>query len=178
MPEAYVVAAGSLLGVAINSDGYSAPVGKVDTLTLYPMTFDEFLYAAGQREFDAGAITENYVAQTLSASGFNLFYWTSQGKAELDFVIDLGSEKAIPLEVKSSDNVRSKSLSVYCDKYKPPYALRISTKNFGFENGIRSIPLYAAFCIKASMQNKKNCSGMPKVEMSHHQNSDFVNKDE
>ena len=134
MPEAYVVATGSLLGVAINSDGYSAPVGKVDTLTLYPMTFDEFLCAAGQREFDAEAITENYVAQTLSASGFNLFYWTSQGKAELDFVIDLGSEKAIPLEVKSSDNVRSKSLSVYCDKYKPPYALRISTKNFGFES--------------------------------------------
>ena len=53
MPEACVVAAGSLLGVAVNREGYSAPVGKVDTYTLHPMTFDEFLRAVGQ-----GALVE------------------------------------------------------------------------------------------------------------------------
>jgi len=32
-------------------------------------------------------------------------------------------------------------------KYKSAYGIRISRKNFGFENGIKSVPLYAAFCI-------------------------------
>ena len=59
MPEAYVAAAGSLLGVAVNREGYSAPVGKVDTLTLPPMTFDEFLSALGQERLAKG-IRESY----------------------------------------------------------------------------------------------------------------------
>ena len=32
-------------------------------------------------------------------------------------------------------------------KYNPEYAVKISSKNFGFENNIKSIPLYAVFCI-------------------------------
>lgn len=54
----------------------------------------------------------------------------------------------IPVEVKASDNNKSKSLNVYMDKYKPKYGIRISTKNFGYENNIKSIPLYATFLIK------------------------------
>lgn len=46
-PEYAVVAAGSLLGVAIH-DGVSFPVGKVDTLELHPMCFREFLEAMGE----------------------------------------------------------------------------------------------------------------------------------
>lgn len=46
-PEYHVVAAGSLLGVAINREKYSFPVGKVITKTLYPLRFDEFLAATG-----------------------------------------------------------------------------------------------------------------------------------
>lgn len=322
MPQAHVVAAGSLLGVAVSREGYSAPVGKVDVLTLRPMTFDEYLRAAGQgalvegirrcyesnepyflheraldlfrsymlvggmpeavlvhvetqdfaetasvqetildlyiadmakyaqpietarimeawrsipaqlakenRKFqyktvrsggrasqyesalawlsaaglvdrctqitsgqlplaahenrdafkvyqadtgllaarmglrpallfdeearkgiDAGALTENYVAQALAAQGFDLRYWVSKGKAEVDFVIDAGLSKAVPLEVKSSRNVRSKSLGVYREKYEPELSIRLSTKNFGFEGGVKSVPLYAAFCIGA-----------------------------
>ena len=54
----------------------------------------------------------------------------------------------IPIEVKSSDNIRSRSLNEYVNKYSPEYSIRISSKNFGFENNIKSIPLYAVFCIK------------------------------
>lgn len=54
----------------------------------------------------------------------------------------------IPVEVKAGDNTQSKSLNIYKEKYNPSYSNRISTKNFGFKNGIKSIPLYAAFCIK------------------------------
>lgn len=105
--------------------------------------FDE----EARKELDAGPLAENYMAQALTAQKLNLAYWVSNGKAEVDFVIDLGLPKAVPLEVKSSSNVRSRSLSVYREKYRPPYAVRLSTKNFGMENGIKSIPLYAAFCI-------------------------------
>ena len=52
------------------------------------------------------------------------------------------------IEVKASDNITSKSLNSYIKKYNPKYSIRISTKNFGFENNIKSIPLYAAFLIK------------------------------
>jgi len=39
------------------------------------------------------------------------------------------------------------ALKYFCERYKPAMVYRVSTKNFGFENGIKSIPLYAVFCI-------------------------------
>ena len=45
-PEQHVIAAGSLLGV-IHHPGESYPVGKVNILRLYPMSFEEFLWARG-----------------------------------------------------------------------------------------------------------------------------------
>ena len=38
--------------------------------------------------------------------------------------------------------------NMYINEYNPKYAIRFSTRNFGFENNIKSIPLYAVFCIK------------------------------
>ncbi|MGN0807203.1 MAG: ATP-binding protein [Candidatus Coproplasma sp.] len=93
-----------------------------------------------------GMMAESFVAEQLTALGYPLHYWTSQNSAEIDFVIQQG-EYSIPVEVKSADNVRAKSLKIYMEKYNPPYAIRISTKNFGYENGIKSIPLYAVFCL-------------------------------
>ena len=48
-PEYHIAAAGSLLGVAINRQHYSFPVGKVETLTLYPLDFEEYLGARSQK---------------------------------------------------------------------------------------------------------------------------------
>lgn len=45
----HIVAAGSLLGLSINRSSYSFPVGKVDMLTMYPLTFDEFLLATANK---------------------------------------------------------------------------------------------------------------------------------
>ena len=94
-----------------------------------------------------GAIAENYVANELVFNGYDLYYWSSNRVAEIDFLIDT-EEGVIPIEVKASDNVNSKSLNYYISKYKPKYSIRISTKNFGFDNNIKSVPLYAVFCIK------------------------------
>lgn len=93
-----------------------------------------------------GLLAENYVAEQLVAQGYRLNYWESGGKAELDFVIRQ-NDSVVPVEVKSADNVRARSLKVFIDKYSPSYSIRISAKNFGFENGIKSIPLYAVFCL-------------------------------
>jgi hypothetical protein len=93
-----------------------------------------------------GGITENFVANALACNGYELFYWESDSSAEVDFVI-MKDDIIIPIEVKSGVNIRSYSLSSYVKKYQPEYAIRISERNFGFENGIKSVPLYAAYLI-------------------------------
>ena len=94
-----------------------------------------------------GMMAETFVAEQLVANGLSLHYWTSGNSAEVDFVVQQDGH-SIPVEVKSSNNVKAKSLQTYIKKYSPKYSIRISAKNFGNENGIRSIPLYALFCIK------------------------------
>jgi len=94
-----------------------------------------------------GLLAEGYIACEMEAAGIALHYWRSENNAEVDFVIE-NKDGVIPLEVKSAENVQSKSLRVFCDKHNPPYAVRISTKNFGFINKIKSLPLYAAFCLQ------------------------------
>jgi len=94
-----------------------------------------------------GALTENYVMQALVTNGFTPYYWSSPGKAELDFVFQDRQGNVIPLEVKSAENVKAKSLKLFMSLYKPPYGIRVSAKNFGFENNIKSIPLYGVFCL-------------------------------
>ena len=93
-----------------------------------------------------GAIAENYVAQAFTANRTPLFYWKNNNTAEVDFVMQKGID-VIPVEVKAGIRVKSKSLTIFIEKYRCPYGIRLSKKNFGFENGIKSIPLYAAFCI-------------------------------
>ena len=93
-----------------------------------------------------GPLTENYVANELRIKGYELYYWESEGIAELDFVIQKDFA-IIPIEVKSSIHTKSRSLDIYMKEKKPKYAIRISEKNFGLENGIKAVPLYAVFCI-------------------------------
>lgn len=94
-----------------------------------------------------GVIAENYVATQLIANNNSLIYWESGNQAEVDFVL-YNDDGIIPIEVKASDNIGSQSLNVYMKRYNPKYAIRISTKNFGYKNNIKSVPLYATFLIK------------------------------
>lgn len=93
-----------------------------------------------------GPLTENYVANELRINGYELYYWESNGKAELDFMIQKDTN-IIPIEVKSSTNTKARSLDLFKKLYHPKYAIRISEKNFGLENNIKSVPLYGVFCI-------------------------------
>jgi predicted AAA+ superfamily ATPase len=93
-----------------------------------------------------GALAENFVAQEFARKRYDLFYWKSEDTAEVDFVLQFETE-IIPVEVKKGKRNRSRSLDIFKKKYNCPYAIRISQKNFGFENNIKSVPLYAVFCL-------------------------------
>jgi predicted AAA+ superfamily ATPase len=93
-----------------------------------------------------GMISENYVAQALVCNGFPLFYWKNENTAELDFVLQMAGE-VVPVEVKKGKRTKSASFNLFMKQYKSGYGIRISGKNFGFENNIRSVPLYAVWCL-------------------------------
>lgn len=89
-----------------------------------------------------GALTEQYVLQEMVANGITPFYWSSSATAEVDFVFKHGSD-VYPLEVKAEENLQSKSLKVYRDKYNPPVSFRASMRDYRKESWLTNIPLYA-----------------------------------
>ena len=107
---------------------------------------EDVLYRSGELNDFKGGMTENYVCSQLIASGYPCYFWMSARGAEVDFIIQRDG-KILPIEVKSSENTKAKSLNVYIDTYKPSYAVKLSAKNFGFEDRKKTIPLYAAFCL-------------------------------
>ena len=79
--------------------------------------------------------------------GYDLFYWTSDQTAELDFLLQCGME-ILPIEVKKGTKVRSRSLDVYRKRYDVANAVRFSERNFGREGTLISLPLYAVFALE------------------------------
>jgi len=94
-----------------------------------------------------GGIAENYVKQALVAAGLDSSYWSSGNTAEVDFLLVDATMKVVPMEVKSSDNTRSRSLESYRTRFHPEMSIRLSTQNIGGDTGLTSLPLYAAFCL-------------------------------
>ena len=110
------------------------------------LTANDILYMVEELNDFKGGMAENYVNVQLTINGYHTYYWESTRGAEIDFVIQRDG-KLIPIEVKSADNTKAKSLKVYMDTYHPTYAIKLSTKNFAFEDDKKIVPLYAAFCI-------------------------------
>ena len=116
------------------------------------LTAQDVLYIAEdsprgeELKYFKGGMAENYINTHLTMNGYTTYYWESKRGAEVDFVIQRDGV-IVPVEVKSADNVQAKSLKVYIDSYKPKYSIKMSAKNFGFTNDIKTVPLYAAFCI-------------------------------
>jgi hypothetical protein len=89
-----------------------------------------------------GALTEQYVLQELVANGVTPYYWSSDGNAEVDFIFTHGSD-IYPLEVKAEENLQSKSLKVYNERYNPPISIRTSMRDYRKESWLMNIPLYS-----------------------------------
>ena len=133
--------------IAVYADlsAFKLYMGDVGLLTM-KSGISQQTVLSGEGNTFMGALTKNYVAQQLAAKGYDLYYWESSSTAELDFVLQKGSQ-IIGVEVKKGEHVRSRSLSVFVSNYKPAYSIRLSLKNFGEKDGLKSIPLYAVFCV-------------------------------
>lgn len=107
---------------------------------------NDILYMVEELNDFKGGMVENYVACHLRNNGYQAFYWESERGAEIDFIVQRDGD-IIPIEVKSADNTQAKSLNQYRKTFKPKYAIKLSTKNFGIDGDLITIPLYAAFCI-------------------------------
>ncbi|MDT3700628.1 MAG: ATP-binding protein [Thermincola sp.] len=108
---------------------------------LDPIAFNE-----GARLFTEfkGALTENFVLQGL-VNKYEAIprYWTSGGQAEVDFIIQRGND-IIPIEVKADQNINSRSLTLYGQKYEAEtkIRLRFSLKNLKQDGNLLNIPLF------------------------------------
>ena len=135
----------SPLKAFVNSAKFKLYLSDVGLLrSLSNLDYNEIVLE--KNEMYKGVLTENYIACELYPKAKELYYYNFD-RYEIDFLIKIDGD-IIPIEVKSGRRSSSKSLNEYIKKYKPKYSIRISAKNFGFENNIKSVPLYAVFCIK------------------------------
>ncbi|MCH9643253.1 MAG: ATP-binding protein [Gammaproteobacteria bacterium] len=88
-----------------------------------------------------GAIAENYAVQALMLQDEPTYYWTSDGKAEVDFIFQ-NEDIVCPLEIKSGRSDKKKSLRIYAEKYHPNLMIRASTLNLRKDNNFLNCPLY------------------------------------
>ena len=91
---------------------------------------------------------ENSVANAIMSSGYNLYYYQSEGKAEVPFVIQTRSGKIIPVEIVNKNVSKAKSLSLFMSRFNINEAIRITEDNFGLKKNVKYIPIYASFCLK------------------------------
>lgn len=95
--------------------------------------------------------TENYVMTQLKCLGIDSYFWRTKADAEIDFITDYEGI-LLPIEVKSADNTKAKSLHLFCNRYHPKIAVKTSLKNIGDNidgaTHVWSIPLYILFQIK------------------------------
>ncbi len=132
---------------------YMNDVGLLTNLSEFPIYLIKNRNAVN--ELMMGMLTENYVASAFRFNELNLNYWRNEYDSELDFILQSEKGLIIPVEVKTSIHTKSRSLNNYMKEYNPKYGIRISSKNFGFKNNIKSVPLYAVFCINAeSLDNQ------------------------
>ena len=100
-----------------------------------------------------GTLTEQFVLSELAGMDFirNVYYWTSDATAEVDFVFSDGKD-IYPLEVKSGDNLQARSLKVYRDKFNPRLAIRASLANLRLDGGLLNVPLFLIFNLKSYLE--------------------------
>lgn len=145
------------VGMALEKDAgryklFTSDVGLFVTLAFKDKKYTENLIynklLSDKVDANLGYVYENAVAQMLTASGNNLFYYTMESNTsnhlyEIDFLLSRG-DKICPLEVKSGNYRAHKSLDVFCDKFSSRVREKyvVHTKDYKWENGINYIPVY------------------------------------
>lgn len=103
-----------------------------------------------------GALTEQYVAQQLvSEFGIEPFYWSAESSSnEVDFIMQRG-KSIIPLEVKAAENLKSKSLKVFRERYHLDFGVRTSLSPYREEDNLINLPLYGLSQIMREIDQKQ-----------------------
>lgn len=94
------------------------------------------------------SLVENDVANNLLALNYNLYYYQSDGKAEINFVIQNRLGKIIPIEVVNMKLIKAKAMSLFMAKYSLNDSIRLTEDNFSNKKGTRYIPVYASCWLK------------------------------
>jgi len=94
------------------------------------------------------SLIENDVANNLIRNGYGLYYYQSDGKSEITFVVQSRSGKIIPLEVFNMKLTKAKAMGLFLSKYSLSFGIRVTEDNFSFKKNIKMVPLYALSCLK------------------------------
>ena len=128
-----------------NSDSFKIYLSDVGLLcSICHLNYKDLL--ADVSNIYKGAVIENYVLGQIKSKYEDVYYYKPAENMEIDLIVEI-DEEIIPIEIKSGRHKRSTSLNNYRSKFSPEYVIRISENNFGFVDGIKSVPLYAVFCI-------------------------------
>ena len=104
---------------------------------------ESLLVAKNGMEEAKGAFTENYVmSQLVATRRTSVFYFTSDAKLEIDFLIQHGTD-IVPIEAKAEENLRSKSLSTFVTAHPGLHGVRFSISDYREQDWMTNIPLYA-----------------------------------
>ena len=104
---------------------------------------EKLLIAENGMEESKGAFTENYVmSQLVATHDTSVFYYANDAKLEIDFLIQHGSE-IVPIEAKTEENLRSKSLSIFVNSHPGMHGLRFSMSDYRRQDWMTNVPLYA-----------------------------------
>lgn len=90
---------------------------------------------------------ENAIAISLANYGYGLYYYQSEGKAEVSFVIQTRGGRILPVELVNKNISKSKSLTLFMNKFNIKDAIRITEDNFSIKKGVKYVPIYALFCL-------------------------------
>ena len=119
---------------------YLSDVGLLGAMANLPID----VVLEGHRLFEEfkGVMAEQIICQLLLSNGHSAHYWSPEaGKSEVDFVIQKDM-RIVPIEVKSGENLRSRSLRVYFDKYQPQECIRTSLAGYQKQDWVKNIPMY------------------------------------
>ena len=94
---------------------------------------------------------ENNLANSIVSCGYNLYYYQSEGKAEVPFIVQTRAGKIIPIEIVNKNLSKAKSLSLFMSKFNITEAIRFTDDNFSMKKGIKYVPIYASFCLKENL---------------------------
>lgn len=120
---------------------YLHDVGLLGALANLPLN----VILEGNHVFEEfkGVLSEQFICQQIVSQNLQPFYWSpDDGRSEVDFVIQK-LDQIIPIEVKSSENLKSRSLRVYYDKYLPKECIRTSLSPYILQDWMKNIPMYS-----------------------------------